>query len=95
MAKRFTSEHLYKIRNNVPLCYLLPNVLQHPCKLSEGYVRFLCFECGEFNSAIHSENNLGRCFACKKNFNSIDFVMNIKNLSFPKAVYFLNKHLFE
>ena len=93
MSKRFSSEFLYQIRNDIPLTYLLPNVLKHPCKFSEGFVRFLCPECSEFNTAINNSTNLGRCFACQKNYNTIDFVMRLKQFPFPKAVYFLRSHL--
>lgn len=93
MHKRFSAQQLHQIRNDIPLAYLLPNVLKHPCKYAEGYMRFLCPDCHEFNTAINSANNLARCFPCRKNFNTIDFVMLLKHLSFLKAVYFLRRHL--
>lgn len=92
MPERFTSQLLYQVRNDIPLAYLLPNVLHHPCKYSEGFVRFLCPRCMNFNTSINPGNNLGRCFACKENFNTIDFVMALKKFSFPKSVYFLLQH---
>ncbi len=93
MPKRFSAQLLYRIRNEIALTELLPKILDHPCKYSEGFTRFLCPECLEFNSAINCKINLARCFACKKNFNSIDFVMKLKQLPFPKAVYFLQLYL--
>ena len=90
MSRRFSSEFLYRIRNEVHLDYLLGSVLDHPCKKSEGFVRFLCPICQEFNTAIHPKHNLGRCFRCQQNFNSIEFVMLLKRLDFPKAVRFLS-----
>ena len=68
MAKRFSEKLLYRIRNEVPLASLLRETLQQPCKKSEGYDRFLCPRCGEFNTAINPKNNLGRCFRCEENF---------------------------
>lgn len=93
MTKRFSSDFLYRIRNDIPLAYLLRQVLNHHCKHSEGYERFICPLCSDYNAAINTRTNLGRCFRCRQNFNSIEFVMIIKQLKFPKAVYFLENFL--
>ena len=92
-SRRFSSDFLYRIRNEVPLAYLLRHVLRHPCKNAEGYDRFVCPVCWDYNAAINPKNNLGRCFRCRQNFNSIEFVMILKQLDFPKAVYFLQNFL--
>ena len=93
MEKRFSTKLLYQIRNEVPLASLLRETLQHPCKKSEGCDRFLCPRCGEFNTAINPRNNLGRCFRCEENFNTIDLVMILEGMKFVEAVYFLEKLL--
>ncbi len=43
---------LKKLRNNIQIEYLITNELKIPNKYSEGYFRFLCPLCFEFNKAI-------------------------------------------
>ena len=52
----------------LPLCAKV----ELPVKRSEGYFRFLCPLCGDFNTATNSRTNLARCFRCEKNFNPIE-----------------------
>ena len=88
MTKRFPGELLRSLRNDIPIVWIL-EVLAMPLKVSEGYVRFLCPLCGEFNTATNPATNLARCFRCHDNFNSIDLVMIVKQQNFVEAVEFL------
>ncbi len=68
------------------------NVLAMPSKFTDGYLRFCCPLCSEFVTATSSKTNLGRCFRCNKNFNTIDLVMMDKKLNFVDAVKFLQQY---
>jgi DNA primase len=89
MASRYSKHTLWQLRNNIPIDILIKDVLQLPCKTSEGIFRFLCPICSEFDSATNHRTNLARCFRCQKNFNPIDIVMADKQSSFRDAVAFL------
>ncbi|MCP4911594.1 MAG: hypothetical protein GY909_00635 [Oligoflexia bacterium] len=89
MAKRISGELLRKLRNDIPIDILIARVLKIPSKYSEGYFRFLCPVCNEFNTATKKETNLARCFRCNKNFNPIDIVMTYYNKNFLDTVKFL------
>lgn len=89
MENRFSKELLRQLRNDIPVNILIAELLDIPTKISEGYVRFLCPICREFNTAINPKTNLGKCFYCNKNFNPIDLVMTVKHLNFKEAVQFL------
>lgn len=89
MAKRISKEMLRKLRNEIPIEKLIADMLKIPYKHSEGYFRFLCPICNEFNTATKRETNLARCFRCNKNFNPIDMVMSYSGLSFLDTVRFL------
>ena len=89
MKRRFSDQQLYELRNSIRIDWLIENQLLIPCKLSEGFFRFLCPLCGEFRTATHVKTNLARCFRCDKNFNTIDMVMLCRNLSFVESVEFL------
>ena len=91
MARRYPSKLLRSLRNDIAIEHLIANVLDWPSKLSEGYFRFLCPICSEFNSATNPKTNLGRCFRCEKNFNPIDMVMTINECTFIEAVEFLRR----
>jgi hypothetical protein len=81
---------LRSLRNDLPIARIL-ELLSVPVKISEGYVRFLCPYCNEFNTATKPATNLARCFRCKENFNPIDLVMIVKRLNFVEAVALLRE----
>lgn len=93
MPKQFSSEYLYRIRNDISIPYLLEHVLRYPCRQSQGYFRFICPKCLEYNTSVNTKNNLARCFTCQKNFNNIDLVMQIKDMPFTKSILFLHSFL--
>ncbi len=87
--QRFSSEMLYRLRNGIPIDVLIEKTLKIPSRTIEGYFRFLCPICNEYNSAIKRETNFARCFRCEKNFNTIDLVMLIRKSGFIQSVYYL------
>jgi len=93
MAKRYSKEFLTRLRNQIPIAILISDLLELPNKVSEGYFRFLCPICSEFNTATNQKTNLARCFRCEKNFNPIDLVMEVKRVGFIDAVQYLNEIL--
>ena len=80
-----SAEKLRELRNRLPIERALL-ALDVPTKYSEGYLRFLCPVCREFNTATNGRTNLGRCFRCEKNFNPIDLAMVVERISFLDAV---------
>jgi DNA primase len=93
MAKRYSKEFLTMLRNEIPIAILISDLLELPNKISEGYFRFLCPICSEFNTATNQKTNLARCFRCGKNFNPIDMVMEVKRTGFRDAVQYFNEIL--
>ena len=93
MKRRFTGNELFKLRNLIPVDMLIRDRLKLPSKMSEGYFRFLCPVCNEFQTAVNPKTNLARCFICEKNFNSIDMVMIVKGAGFVESVEYLQKLL--
>ena len=93
MPKRYSKECLTRLRNQIPIDILISDLLHLPNKVSEGYFRFLCPICSEFNTATNQKTNLARCFRCQKNFNPIDMVMQVKRVGFIDAVEYLNEIL--
>lgn len=86
------SEKLRRIRNDLAIDDVLRG-LGVPTKLREGYLRFLCPLCGEFNTATNPRTNLARCFRCKRNFNTVDLTMIVAQASFLEAVHQLEVRL--
>ena len=64
-----------------------------PCRVIKGCFRFMCPLCGGFDTAVNPKTNLARCFACEKNFNTIDLVMLIRQTDFVHSVKFLKSIL--
>jgi hypothetical protein len=93
MKRQFTSNELFKLRNLIPVDMLIKEKLNIPSKISEGYFRFLCPVCNEFNTATNPKTNLARCFRCEINFNTIDLVMAVNGLKFIETVRYLKSLL--
>lgn len=68
---------------------LIRDQLQIPSKIRDGFFRFLCPICNEFQTAVNPNTNLARCFRCEKNFNTIDLVMAVRGCGFKDSVLFL------
>ncbi len=89
MKGRFTGNELFKLRNLIPVDKLIGDRLNIPSKISEGYFRFLCPICNEFQTATNPKTNLARCFLCERNFNPIDLVMIVRGVGFVESVRYL------
>jgi len=89
MARRFSDEELYRIRNDIPVRAVISELLAIASKEIEGIYRFLCPNCGEFQTAVNLKTNLSRCFRCQRNFNTIELVMEDRKVSFVESVKML------
>jgi hypothetical protein len=89
MSRHFSSHELFVLRNYIPIDILIEVGLNVPAKVSEGYFRFLCPICNEFQTATNPKTNLARCFRCEKNFNTIDMVMICQKSNFIESVKYL------
>ncbi len=89
MKARFSSHELFDLRNNIPVDLLIRDHLKISSKIRNGYFRFLCPLCNEFQTAVNPTTNLARCFRCEKNFNTIDLVMAVRKCGFKDSVLFL------
>ncbi len=92
MGKRFSAELLYRIRNEIPVADLLRR-LHWPHKVRDGEFVFLCPSCGEMLAKVNPRTNLGRCFQCKRNFNTIELTMTIEDLEFVPTIHALQPQL--
>ncbi len=86
----YTRQELFILRNHIPMGSLIEE-LGIPSKVSEGYVRFCCPVCHEFNTSVNPKTNLARCFKCRKNYNTIDLVMLVNRSNFIQSVKFLKQ----
>jgi hypothetical protein len=87
--KKFSDEELVRIRNLLPVRWVIEVLLQLPCGEVEGVYRFSCPKCNESQTGLNPNTNLARCFSCEKNFNPIDLVMTDRKLSFVSSVKWL------
>ena len=88
MNAKISTEELHRLRNEIPLQQII-YALRVPWKWDDQLLRFKCPKCGQYQTSIHPSENLGRCFDCKVNFNSIDFVCHVKVVKFRTAVEWL------
>ena len=93
MTKRhFTNHELHALRNDIAIDALIEKALCIPSRIAEGYFRFLCPLCKQFDTAVNPKTNLARCFRCGENFNTIDLVITTRKLDFVESVRFLQDY---
>jgi hypothetical protein len=87
---------LRRIRNDLPMPVTIAALGREgpPSKMSEGYFRFVCPNCGEMRATVNPRNNLAHCFCCKKNLNNIDLLIEL-DYDFLAAVALLERLLNE
>ena len=87
---------LRRIRNDLPMPVTIAALGREgpPAKMSEGYFRFVCPNCGEQRATVNPRNNLAHCFCCKKNLNNIDLLIEL-DYDFLSAVALLERWLKE
>jgi len=85
---------LRRIRNDLPMPVTIAALGRDgpPGKMSEGYFRFLCPNCGDMRATVNPRNNLAHCFTCSKNFNNIDLLLAL-DYDFRSAVGLLQNWL--
>jgi DNA primase len=85
---------LRRIRNDLPMPVTIAALGCDgpPSKMSEGYYRFLCPNCGDMQATVNPRNNLAHCFACGKNLNNIDLLITL-GYDFRSAVAVLDQLL--
>jgi hypothetical protein len=93
MKARLNKSNLRKLRNEIPIARVIAQLLELPSLMDEETFRFKCPICSSFHTATHSVTNLARCFACKRNFNNIDLVIMVKQVSFLDSVSLLQRML--
>ncbi len=87
-------ELLRRLRNDLPMPVTIAALgrVAPPSKMSEGYFRFLCPQCGEMLATVNPRNNLAHCFCCRKNLNNIDLLLTL-DYDFRAAVSVLERWL--
>jgi DNA primase len=87
---------LRRLRNDLPMPVTIAALGREgpPAKMSEGYFRFVCPNCGEMRATVNPRNNLAHCFCCKKNLNNIDLLIEL-DYDFLAAVALLERLLNE
>ena len=96
MTQRVLPDTLRILRNNVGIDSVI-YALAIPWRRDDMKLRFICPKCHGLDTSVHPNINLGRCFTCPRNFNTIDLVMTTKGYPFHKAVIWLTtvKNLLE
>lgn len=90
--KQISPDLLRRLRNDVDLRRLVQH-LGIPTKRRGRRVSFRCPECYTLHATFNPYTNLGRCFRCQRNLNSIDLVMIERGDTFLEAVDYLERLL--
>ena len=91
MTRRFSSQQLSLLRNEIPIERVIVKFLSIQNHHNTGKLRFACPVCQGFDTSIHTQSNLARCFACQRNFNTIEIVMAHRKIGFVDSVKWLKQ----
>ena len=80
-----TREHLRRLRNEIDFGHLF-RYLRWPHSPNHGKPTFVCPDCNESQTSVNPRTNLARCFRCQKNWNPIEFTMQVYRIEFLAAV---------
>ncbi len=87
--RQFTDQQLFQIRNHIQIRTVIENLLDIPSIKEGNAFHFRCPLCAGYNTAVKTSTNLARCFPCRKNFNTIDIVMLVRDMDFVETVELL------
>lgn len=87
---RYTRQQLFSLRNHIPIDRVIEDLDIHNT-IHDGQYRFNCPVCRQMNTGISRKTNLARCFDCKKNYNTIDLVIEVMGLRFLESAAYLEK----
>ena len=86
-------DRLRALRNKIDFSHLFGR-LGWPWKRREdGVVLFVCPACRESQTSVNPKTNLARCFRCERNWNPIDFTMEVGRMDFLEAYGYLEEML--
>ena len=80
-----TRDYLRRLRNEIDFGQLL-HYLRWPHRRTDSNLTFVCPTCKESQTSINPKTNLARCFRCEKNWNPIDFTIEVYKIEFLEAV---------
>jgi DNA primase len=80
-----TRDYLWRLRNEIDFGQLF-RYLSWPHKRRDGKLSFVCPECSESQTDVNPKTNLARCFRCERNWNPIDFTIEVHRIEFLEAV---------
>ncbi len=80
-----TRDYLRRLRNEIDFGQLF-RYMSWPHKHRDGKLIFVCPDCGESQTDVNRRTNLARCFRCEKNWNPIDFTIDVHRIEFLEAV---------
>ncbi len=88
MNQKISGLELRAFRNDLSTREVL-FALRIPWKMDDMKLRFVCPDCKSLDASLHPTVNMGRCFACRRNYNTIDLVMSQRKCGFKTAVEWL------
>lgn len=84
---------LREIRNMIDFSHLFRRLGWPRKRRDDGVILFVCPECSESETSVNPKTNLARCFRCERNWNPIDFTMDVGRMEFLEAYDYLEEML--
>ena len=86
-------DRLRQLRNEIDFSHLFRRLGWPWKRRDDGVILFVCPECSESETSVNPKTNLARCFRCERNWNTIDFTMDIGRMEFLEAYDYLEEML--
>ena len=86
-------DRLRQLRNEIDFSHLFRRLGWPWKRRDDGVILFVCPQCSESQTSVNLKTNLARCFRCERNWNTIDFTMDVGRMEFLEAYDYLEEML--
>ena len=86
-------DRLHELRNTIDFSHLFRRLGWPWNRRADGVIQFVCPKCCESQTSVNPKTNLARCFRCERNWNPIDFTMDVGRMEFLEAYGYLGEML--
>lgn len=86
-------DRLRYLRNNINFQSLFHRLGWPWKRCDDSVLQFVCPLCSESQTSVNPRTNLGRCFRCDRNWNPIDFTIEVTRMDFLETIDYLESTL--
>jgi hypothetical protein len=92
-GKFIRRDRLRQLRNDINFQSLFHRLGWPWKRRDDGVLQFVCPLCSESQTSVNPRTNLARCFRCDRNWNPIDFTIEVTRMDFLETIDYIESTL--